>query len=839
MADEYSVQTICALEDIFHEQNILRPFRIQRYEPGTELYYEIKGVTPPTTGRIKLEIVKFVGGGYAGQVYQVKALEVQVPHGSIEGLETGGFYALKILLPPSGFAKWFRSFIYTIAFQGPFSLQVNPSAARAGALWQKMIRRGAKSQFGSEKAVVDILATFIDHSIGSCGEISEWIKGRTWRLEADDNLDARWKWQVGNIEKGLGSPEYRAKKAFMSDLVMLMHDMGAPELARQYTWWTCKSQPNSLKRSSYNSEPSEGLVAVDFRAGLALLPFLPMSPADFKLIFKGIIRGSLVQFDRGNIKKFEGFIKKNPESFSGMERAIEELKKLEKEYRDSLPDIAHHHLKLLISRNLWSSIITSSIKSWAIRNFIDKDSQIKLQRKKFLSLFFYLIGIFPFLGNFIRRLLGHANIRRHYKLCLTRISYFRRALKARIAEKLVLWHRKGRVDEKKALNLVNSPLRFFSHIPLSLLPARLHRFFSDRAFFLRSLDNIFARPIRLYFKAEVREQWLQDMISQGKGSGMLSKEEASSINAQIKEPYIQKYLKSLAVHICTAPVTQIVSIIIAIIYIRLHPELSWQEASLHAGLILGFFQITPISPGSLVRGLYVTGLVIRERNFKDYNIAFYLSFFKYIGYLAFPIQMAYRYPDLARFMAAHWATGAAHIVPVFGERGALLEHSVFDIFYNYPLTLRKRILERKKLRDGSRPRYWHLSLTVLSGTLLFAGIEWSTFSLTGLLPQFKDFWWLFIWVPALAAAATSFWAKGAALSRRILIGAACGALLGVLHAALSPVLSTFLSTGGANTQIAQSMTQIAMTALWRVFLYAVIAIFGACFAETRPLRPEA
>jgi hypothetical protein len=231
--------------------------------------------------------------------------------------------------------------------------------------------------------------------------------------------------------------------------------------------------------------------------------------------------------------------------------------------------------------------------------------------------------------------------------------------------------------------------------------------------------------------------------------------------------------------------------------------------------------------------------VIRERNFKDYNIAFYLSFFKYIGYLAFPIQMAYRYPDLARFMAAHWATGAAHIVPVFGERGALLEHAVFDIFYNYPLTLRKRILERKKLRDGSRPRYWHLPLTVLSGALLFAGIEWSTFSLTGLLPKFKDFWWLFIWVPVLAAAATSFWAKGAALSRRILLGAACGALLGVLHAALSPVLSTFLSTGGANTQIAQSMTQITVTVLWRVFLYTVIAIFGACCAETRPLRPEA
>jgi len=67
-------------------------------------------------------------------------------------------------------------------------------------------------------------------------------------------------------------------------------------------------------------------------------------------------------------------------------------------------------------------------------------------------------------------------------------------------------------------------------------------------------------------------------------------------------------------------------------------------------------------------------LVIRERNIKDYNIALVLAFFKYVGYLAFPIQMAYRYPVLARFMAVHWATSAVHIVPVFGESGALLEH---------------------------------------------------------------------------------------------------------------------------------------------------------------------
>ena len=80
--------------------------------------------------------------------------------------------------------------LFGIGFQGPFQLQTNQAAARAGALWQKFFRRGAKIRFGDEKTVVDIHATFTDPDLGSCGEISEWIEGRTWRLEVDDNLDA-------------------------------------------------------------------------------------------------------------------------------------------------------------------------------------------------------------------------------------------------------------------------------------------------------------------------------------------------------------------------------------------------------------------------------------------------------------------------------------------------------------------------------------------------------------------------------------------------------------------------------------------------------------------------
>lgn len=837
MEHSYSVKTCRELEEVFRRENILRPLRIQRYDPGAELDYEIKGVAPAIKAHLKLEVQKFVGGGYAGQVYKVKGLAIETPAGSIEGLQVGHSYAMKIFIPPTGFARVFRNMIYAFGFQGPFSPRINPDAARAGALWQKFIRRGARLRLGSENAVVDILATFVDPKLGSYGEISEWIEGRMWRLEADDNLDARMRWKAGDSGKEVGSPEYRAKRTFMARLVKLMQEMGAPELSRQYEWWTCKSQPNALKRLTSNPNPYEGHVAVDFRPGLALLPFLPMCPADFRLILQGIGRGSLVQFDRGNIRKLENFVKNNPQTFTDMHEALAEIKEAEKSYRDSLPDLTHHHLKLVSSPKLWSSILGSSIESWKTRNIIDEKTTEKLSQKRFSALIFYLLGLLPFLGNFLRKLCGMEDYRRHYGRMLTSLDYFRRAGRARIAETLIRWHRRGRVEESRAAKLSEHPLRFFAHLPLSIFPAKMHRFFSDRYFFLRSLDNIFVRPLRLYFKADVREKWLREIVTQGEKNGMLAEKEAALITSQIKEPFIQKYLKSLAVHVCTVPVTQIVSVAVALIYIKLHPELSWQQAMLHAGIILGLFQVTPISPGSLARGFYVTFLILRERNFKDYNIAFFLSFLKYLGYLAFPIQMAYRYPDLARFMAGHWATGAVHIVPVFGERGALLEHFVFDLFYNYPLTIRHRIRRRGGLRAGLSPRFWHVPLCVLGGILLLTSADLVYFGLAGHIPTFGDIWWLALWIPVFAAASVTSLAGGAALSKRISLGAISGVLIGLLYAASNTLLGNFLiQEGNELASVSQILGQIGTASLWRIFLFAIVAVIGAFVAETRPLK---
>jgi len=878
MAAEYSAQTCRRLARAFDAEGLDRPLRVGRYDVGDELVYEVTGVVPAVRATVRMVVEKFVGGGFAGQVYRVKVTGVDAPEGEIPGLSTGRTYAVKILVPPSPRAKTFRDAIYAVGFQGPFQLQANPAAARAGALWQKFIRRAAKLRLGSERAVVDILATFVDRTMGSCGEISEWVAGRTWRFEVDDRIDRRARWRPGDPEAGVNSPEYRAKKAFMAEFVTLLHEMGAHEFARQYEWWTCKSQPNVLKRLDAEGDPAAGLTAVDFRAGLALLPFLPMAPGDVPLIARGIARGSLVQFDRGNLKTLQTFVDRHPETFADMAYAMAELHDAERVYRDSVPDVTHNHVRLLYSRRLWGTILDSAVTGWRVRNTIDEPCEGRLRRSGLLTVLFALVTLIPLgslagaialcavlpatgtlhwaaavgcalgiwivgsmVGKLAIRLAGRADYRRHYARAITSPAYFIRAVRARVVERAIGWHRAGRLGSEAAKRMATQPWRMLCHLPFAFLPAAIHRALTDWAFLCEKLAYVFVRPVRLYFNAEAREQWLRDMLEEGRQNGMLSEEDHATIASRVKDPFIQKYLKSLAVHVCTLPVTQIVSVAVAWLYVRAHPEFSWQEATAAATGILVAFQITPISPGSLVRGLYVLYLVIRERNVKDYNIAVWLGFFKYIGYLAFPIQMAYHYPALARFMAGHWATGAVHVIPVFGEKGALMEHAVFDLFYNRPLTIRRRMKRVAEARKDLPKRTWHVVPVVLAAGGIWALIDSLHAGQIHAAPTLKALWYLVPFPALWAGAQVAGWARGGTVGTRVKLAVLCGAAVGVLAAGVNlaviygafadPAAAIAAATGDSPTRYA------LLAAAWRVFWFPILAVLGALWAEAAAPEP--
>jgi hypothetical protein len=223
------------------------------------------------------------------------------------------------------------------------------------------------------------------------------------------------------------------------------------------------------------------------------------------------------------------------------------------------------------------------------------------------------------------------------------------------------------------------------------------------------------------------------------------------------------------------------------------------------------FHVIPVSPGSIARGIYVIYVGLRDKSFKDYNIAVVLAFFKIVGYLAFPIQMTYRYPALARFMAAHWATDAVHTVPVFGERGALFEHSIFCAFYNWPLTIRRRMNARSALREKLSPRYWHvLLIAVFAGACLMFFANW----------HFKPAAAL---VSLISGSLTTIYCGRAAIWERF----SAAAFTGILTA----IFFTFFITHFKGSVSALSEMNWIIFTIWHCFTFALMATIGAILTE--------
>ncbi len=685
-----------SLEKLFSDCGLVRPFRRAAYDPGDRLEYEVTGVMPARAGRVVAEVERFVGGGFAGQVYRIRLLEIIADDGAIDGLEVGRHYAIKILSPASGFARLFRNLLYFIGYQCAFSAQVLPQAVRTGVLWQKLIRRAVAVELGDGEAVCDTYATFFDGELHSYGEINEWIDGRIWAFEADDRLLSRWRFR-GSPPPDHNCPEYVHKKLFMRRLVALLHEIGAAELARQYEWGTCKSQPNALKRLEADDTPGAGLTAVDFRAGLALLFFLPMSPADFWLILRGLVRGRLVQFDRCDTRRLRRFVAANG-GFDDLEPAIEELERQDAAYRASQPDLTRHLFRLFTDRRLRGSVKSATITAWSSLGRLDEEHQTRLREGRAPFVALYLLSLVPLLGPRLLGLWGYAARRRHARRCLTSAGYLRRAMRGARIEAVVAWNRGGRVAPRRALRLIERPARFWvERLLLGWLPASWHRFVAEPSWAWEQVRASARYALSFLRRPEFREQVLLEQVRLGHEEGMLSDAEAAKIEGQIKDPFIQKYLRCLAVHVCTVPVTQVVMVLAGAgvaVYCLVYRELSWPESMGYAAAAAAAIQLLPISPGSITRGVFVLYLMIRERDLRNYWVAAPVSFLHVIGYLAFPLQMVTHNPALARFLAGRWTRRMANVMPVFGERGALFEHAVFDLFFNLPISVARGLRER-------------------------------------------------------------------------------------------------------------------------------------------------
>jgi len=691
--------------------DLVRPYRPARYETGDALDLAVTGVHPPNRGRAIAVVERFVGGGFAGQVYRVRLRAIEPAAEPLHGLEAGGTYAVKILRPPSGFANFFRDCLYFLGYQAPFSAQVHPDAMRVGVLWQTLIRRGMALRTGRPNSVCESFATFYDPQLRSFGEINEWVSGRVWRLEVDDELLDRWNFR-GEPPATLNAGEYVHKKLFMRTLVELLHEMGAPELARQYEWWTCKSQPNVLKRSGRDDAPSDGLTAIDFRAGLALLPFAPMSPADVALLVRGLRRGRLVQFDRGDFERLRAYLERHEEAFADLRPVVEELRERDTKYRRSMPDITSQGVRLLGDAALRSDVKAGMIAAWENLGCVDAEQADRLRRGRAAFRVLLVLSFVPLLGRAILKLWGDTKRREHLRRCVTSGGYLLRAWRgARIAA-LIEWHRAGRVSDERARRLVRRPVRFWiQRILVGWMPATWHRILAEPAFAWERIRTSAGFMYNFLRNPPYREAWLLEQVRLGEQEGMLTSAEAAHVAGEVKDPFIQKYLRCLAAHICTVPVTQVTMVVVGAAwtaYCLTVYQMSW-GASVAAGTAVGaLIQFLPISPGSLARFLYVLYRMIRERDWRNYYIAAPVSIIHVVGYLAFPLQMVAHDPALARFLAARWAVGLVRVVPVFGEHGGLLEHGVFDFFFNLPISAQRGY--RKQ------PLRWTLVVLALLGS---------------------------------------------------------------------------------------------------------------------------
>jgi hypothetical protein len=180
-------------------------------------------------------------------------------------------------------------------------------------------------------------------------------------------------------------------------------------------------------------------------------------------------------------------------------------------------------------------------------------------------------------------------------------------------------------------------------------------------------------------------------------------------------------------------------------------------------------------------------------------------------------------------MAGHWATEAVHVVPVFGERGALLEHSVFCLFYNRPLTIRRRMRIRSDLRASMKPRYWHIALCAIMGAGLFGVADFVYLQHLGNLPGLNEIWPMVVLLPMLCGAVVTLGAGGATMAKRIIGAVVCGAAVGVLYTAVSETLA-YKSSIAVNA--------LALGCMWRIFIFSILSAVSAILTELNLPEPK-
>lgn len=704
-------------------KGILRP---GGYDPGDIVSARIKDAEG-VEHDAEFEILRFCGGGFAGQVYRARLLNC-----ADDCLAPDQDYALKLFTPRSRLRGKFRDLLYFLGFQSPFPHQYNEAAVRTGIYMTKLLRYVSQVEFGGVGPINDCYATFWDDHIGAFAEVNEWVEGRVTDPDVDSGIFTRRR----RAKESGGTPEpateISRKKAFMKRIVELCGELGIEDLARQVYWWTGMSQANVLTRNS--GTPDAEFVWVDRRPGL---PGFLLSLGDFPLLINALFRGSIPPFDKINFKKLRSWSKApDPEAWQSI---VDELETVDTSYHRAQVDVISHHIRLLSNKKLRMGICAYIADYWRRSGRIDAAACDKMQNGGIRMLPHLVLSCIPLIGVRLQKIVGNAEYRVHVSKMLSsgryRWDYFDQHRKIDLA----MWLRDKRISDKRAERVLGSLPAFFRDrlcsfwvigIPflialpwilkksswpwwafvgiyavlaaLITLPPSWQMFFTDWAVAKDSLRRLFTSPFKYIFNVSHRRKvnldWIHERTEEDIRHGYVGKEDAKIFESIAGADAMQQYITGIMFTAAVKPVSEIVLVVAGAEFLKIAHEARTLQ---HIGwwMLPAAVAIAMISPAGVLRFGYCLVQWARNRHV-PYGIATALAYIRGVGDLAFMVQIAKTYPQFSGYLLTSSLCHLVNMVPVFGERGGLLNIWVATVFLSWPASLKALLRERRGISQA-------------------------------------------------------------------------------------------------------------------------------------------
>ena len=586
-----------------------------------------------------------------------------------------GAVAIKLLRPRNALKERFRDALFHLSVQTTFAPRLQEDAVQAGLIWQRLLGRAYEAEGGNPAAIVRPLGYFWDEELFSFAEIQTWVEGRPSRHEPDDQLIQRW---LG-LSHTPPNNEIDRQRNFMARITRLCYQIGAIGLARQYEWLTLVSQANVLKCAEISS-PSSEFTAVDFRPGLAIPFFLPLSPAHARIIWQGFLRGVLVHFDEIDLPRLDAYLEEHLDAFTEFAPLVEHLKKAEARYRAGLPDLWHR-----VWKRTQPLVRQPAITNWQKLGLMDVEEARYLHGARRFY-FYLLLDNLPLFGHIVLRWLGNGIYREHWRRLLTQSAYRREGLKVMQGHDLANWVITKRVPLDTAKHLADRQSPYLFHkFALGFLPASAHRFLTDPS---QRADwgQRFLHPFRLLADKNYQTAWFLQIIQAQADKGVVSADTASRLKDRIGEPFMRGFLWDLSFTVGLDVLARLFYLFLAVY--GLVTEEFWL-------LILTF--LGPISPSGIVRVFYLfvqllvgAPRMVRHRDRRllmTRLVSLAIAPWRMVGNLFVPFAMLAYDHEMSFLFADYFVTKMVNRIPVLGGPDKLLAHWVFQWTYNFPLSL--------------------------------------------------------------------------------------------------------------------------------------------------------